>query len=380
MVVIHQSLAVNDRTGFCHVARKVGPSVFERIRHLKIGQKMQDLPEHLWHDSFKYYLKVDPDRKGGPNLRMIRLDPAHPSLTVTGFIFNKFVHPWEDRFVTPREAARLQDLPDDFRFSGPLTSVQRQVGNAVPVNLARAIARSIFGHAKAHNTLRNFPDQTKLPSLSLFSGIGAFDLGFSCGMNREQGMGFLPMTAVESDPDCCETMALNGFESLSPTDICQISDPKAFWLQKSGRSDIALVVGGPPCQAFSQAGKQKGTSDERGQLIFQFIRFVGALRPVYFVMENVANLQGVEGGRLYRRILQEFDLAGYRVNVGKLSATDFGTAQRRVRLIFLGVQKPWSLVDMPGPTHGCGEGDLFSALEPVKTVEQAFRGLPRLCA
>ncbi|MCA9959226.1 MAG: DNA cytosine methyltransferase, partial [Anaerolineales bacterium] len=91
-----------------HEPRKVGVDVQRRINALKIGQKMQDLPEELWHDSFRYYVKEDPDRKGGPNLRLIRLDPKEPSLTVTGYIFNKFVHPYEDRFITPREAARLQ--------------------------------------------------------------------------------------------------------------------------------------------------------------------------------------------------------------------------------------------------------------------------------
>ncbi|MFN7656620.1 MAG: sugar ABC transporter permease, partial [Dolichospermum sp.] len=88
-----------------HIARRVGEDVQKRINALKIGQKMQDLPEELWHESFKFYVKHDPNRQGGPNLRMIRLDPENPSLTVTGYIFNKFVHPYEDRFITVREAA-----------------------------------------------------------------------------------------------------------------------------------------------------------------------------------------------------------------------------------------------------------------------------------
>ena len=99
-----------------HITRRVGKEVQERIDTLKIGQKMQDLPEHLWHKSFRFYVKEDPTRVGGPNLRMIRLEPDKPSLTVTAFIFNKFVHPYENRFVTAREAARLQGFPDDLEF------------------------------------------------------------------------------------------------------------------------------------------------------------------------------------------------------------------------------------------------------------------------
>jgi DNA (cytosine-5)-methyltransferase 1 len=60
---------------FNHRMRKVNALVQRRIEALKIGQKMQDLPEDLWHESFRYYVKEDPDRKGSPNLRIIRLDP-----------------------------------------------------------------------------------------------------------------------------------------------------------------------------------------------------------------------------------------------------------------------------------------------------------------
>src|SRR5438477_9329603 len=120
-----------------HIARSVGPAVQQRIDKLGIGQKMQDLPEELWHESFRFYVKEDPTRQGGPNMRMIRLDPDKPSLTVTGYIFNKFVHPFEDRFITVREAARLQGFPDTLKFEGTLTSTQQQIGNAVPLPLAQ---------------------------------------------------------------------------------------------------------------------------------------------------------------------------------------------------------------------------------------------------
>lgn len=88
---------------------------------------------------------------------MIRLDPNEPSLTVTGFVFNKFVHPFEDRFITPREAARLQGFPDDLEFKGTLTSVQRQVGDAVPIELGEALFRSLTGFVqKIAPNMHNF--------------------------------------------------------------------------------------------------------------------------------------------------------------------------------------------------------------------------------
>ncbi|MFO0055974.1 MAG: DNA cytosine methyltransferase, partial [Dolichospermum sp.] len=155
-----------------HIARRVGEDVQKRINALKIGQKMQDLPEELWHESFKFYVKHDPNRQGGPNLRMIRLDPENPSLTVTGYIFNKFVHPYEDRFITVREAARLQGLPDDLQLQGTLTSSQLQVGNAVPVPLAKAVFQQLVKQAN----LLGFENRS-LKALSLFSGAVGMDIG-----------------------------------------------------------------------------------------------------------------------------------------------------------------------------------------------------------
>ncbi|MEI6606675.1 MAG: DNA cytosine methyltransferase, partial [Verrucomicrobiota bacterium] len=149
-----------------HIPRKVGADVQRRINALGVGEKMQDLPEELWHPSFRFYVKEDPNRKGGPNLRLIRLDPSKPSLTVTGYIFNKFVHPCEDRYITPREAARLQGFPDSWIFQGTLTSVQRQVGNAVPIPLARAVAQEMLKHGRVNKLFGSKRPQV----LSLFSG------------------------------------------------------------------------------------------------------------------------------------------------------------------------------------------------------------------
>ena len=154
-----------------HIARSVGEVVQQRINHLSIGQKMQDLPEELWHESFRFYVKEDPTRQGGPNLRMIRLDPKKPSLTVTGYIFNKFVHPFENRFVTVREAARLQGFPDTLKFKGTLTSTQQQIGNAVPIPLAKAVFTSVLQDAA-----RLGFNNKSLTAFSIFSGAGGMDI------------------------------------------------------------------------------------------------------------------------------------------------------------------------------------------------------------
>jgi DNA (cytosine-5)-methyltransferase 1 len=347
-----------------HIARKVGVDVQRRIDALKIGQKMQDLPEELWHDSFRFYVKEDPTRKGGPNLRLIRLDPLAPSLTVTAYIFNKFVHPFENRFISVREAARLQGFPDDLVFHGSLTATQQQVGNAVPVPLAQAVFRELTGHAKRYH------DTPHLEALSLFSGAGGMDIGAATNDVNIK-------VALEIMPEACETLR-NYFTTdcaVIQRDVSAVENVHEFWREHSDKPRPDLIFGGPPCQAFSQAGKQKGFDDDRGQMIAEFLRFVSILLPAYFVMENVANLRGVQNGRLYDGIISEMRSLGYNVSVHLLTATDYGTPQRRRRLFFVGCRIANApMMSAPEATHGELSG-LFG-LAPYATVGEAFRDLP----
>ena len=349
-----------------HIARRVGVDVQKRINALKIGQKMQDLPEELWHESFKFYVKHDPNRQGGPNLRMIRLDPEKPSLTVTGYIFNKFVHPYQDRFITVREAARLQGLPDDLQLQGTLTSSQLQVGNAVPVPLAKAVFQQLLKQAN----LLGFENRS-LTALSLFSGAGGMDIG------ADLTQGIETKVAVDNWGDACAT--LKGYFGdriqVIEQDISHITDPLSFWQNVSGEINKPdIIFGGPPCQAFSQAGKQRGLQDKNGGMIYEFLRFIECLQPNFFVMENVSNLKGLGGGKLYQEIWKNMINLGYNVSSGVLLAADFGTPQLRKRLFFIGCRKDIGSIDLPLPTHG-PKFELFGLL-PYLTVQEAFANLP----
>lgn len=332
---------------------------------------MQDLPEELWHASFRYYVKEDPNRKGGPNLRMIRLDPEQPSLTVTGFIFNKFVHPSEDRFITAREAARLQGFPDWYMFTGPLTSVQRQIGNAVPVQMARAIGSAIL---RKEREVHPTGDRT-LRVLSLFSGAGGLDLGFFA--NRCYGIDFEIDSCVEFDRDSCETLRYNfGAEAhnVIEGDIRSVRVPDL--LRGRSKTGFDVVIGGPPCQSFSQAGKQKGIDDNRGQLIRRVYTHGARIQSSIFRFENVSNLKSIGRGDLLRAVsLATYELSGYNCEVGVLSASDYGAPQKRRRLVILGSRKDLGTLSIPSPTHGIGPD-----LQPFTTVEDAFNGLPQLMA
>lgn len=353
-----------------HVARRVSCIVQKRLDALKIGQKMQDLPEELWHDSFKYYVKEDKNRKGGPNMRLIRLDPNKPSLTVTGFIFNKFEHPYENRYITVREAARLQGFPDDVEFKGTLTSTQQQVGNAVPVQLAK----SIFNHICRFENNRS---KKPVTAFSLFCGAGGMDIGAYQAKYDETVIH--TRLAIDSWQDACDTLEgyLGSKTKILVQDVCKISNSLKYWKENTGLPDKPdLIYGGPPCQAFSQAGKQKSIEDPRGLLIFQFLRFIEEIHPKYFVMENVSNIKSVNKGMLYKSILNKMDELGYNVSEKILCAADYGAPQKRNRAIFIGTDKCIGQVDIPHPTHS-ETPTLFGTL-PYVDVAEAFKGLPYL--
>lgn len=356
-----------------HVYRKVGELVQKRIDHLGIGHKMQDLPEELQHESFKFYVN-DPTRKGGPNMRIIRLNPERPSLTVTGFIFNKFVHPTENRYVTVREAARLQGFPDELEFVGSLTSTQRQVGNAVPVQLGKAVLGSVAATLRRNKAVQN----NVLTAMSLFSGAGGLDIGAE-GVH-ENGVTIETKLVTDLWHDACRTLKkyFGTRVAVVEQDLSQVADPVQFFREHTGSDQLPeIIYGGPPCQSFSQAGKQKGITDLRGSLVYDFLRCVETIKPKAFVMENVANMRGIEGGSVLATLVRSFKELGYNTDYKVLTASDYGSPQVRKRIFIVGIRSDIGKPSFPTPTHSA----MPSLLEAsCTTVGDAFAGLPEAVA
>lgn len=140
-----------------------------RARQLKPGQRMRDLPEELWHESYKrraYRRVMDGmpvEKRGGAPAGLRRLRMDEPSKAITGAAINEFIHPFEDRPLTVRECARIQTFPDDFVFVGSRRDRAQQIGNAVPPQFAEVIARSLL------RDLRGNTDGTNAGALLSFT-------------------------------------------------------------------------------------------------------------------------------------------------------------------------------------------------------------------
>jgi DNA (cytosine-5)-methyltransferase 1 len=327
-----------------HITREYTGIVLDRIKHLPPGGKMGDLPEHLQHDSF---VRTGEKNTGGPNMRLLRLEMDKPSLTVTAYIFNKFVHPVCDRYITPREAACLQDFPDDWTFVGRLGEVHHQVGNAVPVRLAEAVAHSVAQFLLSRGI------SGEIPVASYFCGAGGLDIGFEKASSPD--IFFRTKFCTDIDKACGCTVELNRPEwGFFLGDITEFSGEVV--LQHLGSQPL-VVIGGPPCQPFSVAGKQKATADPLGQLYRDYIEHVSILDPEIVVMENVYGLKQVKLSNVLREIETAFEEIGYKVRHKELMAADYGTPQLRRRLIFIATKGNNDFV-FPEETH-CAEENIF---------------------
>lgn len=133
-----------------HVAKPIEGLDLERAKSLKPGQCMRDLPENLWHESyrrraFRRVMDGTPSEcRGGAPFGLRRLRPDQPSKAITSGALRDFIHPHENRTFTLRECARLQTFPDDFVFAGSKADRMLIIGNAVPPLLAEHIARHLL--------------------------------------------------------------------------------------------------------------------------------------------------------------------------------------------------------------------------------------------
>ena len=246
--------------------------------------------------------------------------------------------------------------------------------------------------------------------LSLFSGAMGLDLGL------EQSGSFEIIACIEKDSTCCDTIQLNQRNGrLSPKlqviegDLSQLSPKETLQKLNITANEIDVIVGGPPCQSFSTAGKRGTIQDPRGTLLWDFLRFVEHIKPKFFLMENVRGLLSAalkhrpiaerpdKGGpplsqeeepgsvvRLFSKDLASIKGNGYHLDIFEVNSVNYGAPQIRERVLFIG--NKYNLeIDFPNPTHGFADDEspkspqlnLFDKqqLLPWKTLGDAISDL-----
>lgn len=159
--------------------------------------------------------------------------------------------------------------------------------------------------------------------ISLFSGCGGLDLGF-------EKAGFSIPIANEFDKTIWKTFEVNHPNTrLIKGDIRNIKE-------EDFPDNIDGIIGGPPCQSWSEAGSLRGIDDARGQLFYEYIRILKNKQPKFFLAENVSGMLANRHSEAVKNIIKLFEECGYEVSITLVNAKDYGVAQERKRVFYIG--------------------------------------------
>ena len=162
--------------------------------------------------------------------------------------------------------------------------------------------------------------------ISLFSGCGGLDLGF-------ERAGFEIPVANEFDSTIWST-----FEANHPNTILIKGDIRKI-RESDFPDDIDGIIGGPPCQSWSEAGSLRGIEDARGQLFYEYIRILKEKQPKFFLAENVSGMLANRHSEAVENIVNMFRECGYNVSITLVNAKDYGVAQERKRVFYIGFRE-----------------------------------------
>ncbi len=288
-----------------------------------------------------------------------RLKNDEPSFTISTY-FNRmwnwtFIHPNQDRLISIREWARLQSFPDNFILKWTKTSQYKQVWNAVPVLLWRAVAESI----KEHTTNNNIID--------LFSGIGWLSKWFHMEW-------FKTIWSIEIDKHIHSTFIHNNWEKKSfiNWDIT-LPEIKESLIKELKWKKVWVIVWWPPCQWFSLAWLRID-NDPRNKLFLEYVHIVKELQPEVFIMENVPWILSMNKWKDFEAIINEFKNIWYHVNsVFKLNAQEYWVPQKRKRIFVIWTKNDIK-IDPPKPLFW------HEWLPSPITVQEAIWSLPIIWA
>jgi DNA (cytosine-5)-methyltransferase 1 len=207
-----------------------------------------------------------------------------------------------------------------------------------------------------------------LTVIDLFSGAGGLSEGF-------RHAGFDILAANDADEDAAQTFrAAHPYTNFIDGPIQGITTDHLLAAGGLKKGELDVLIGGPPCQAFSVYNHQRGFHDERSGLFREYLRIVKGLMPKMVVMENVTGITSLGEGQAVTEIHRKLGKLGFHVEHAILKAEEFGIPQQRRRIFFIG-SRDAERIEWPEPTYGPA-GNLF--FRPFVTVKEAIGDLPAL--
>jgi DNA (cytosine-5)-methyltransferase 1 len=336
----------------------------EMIRAIPIGGNWKNIPHSIPSRRLDQIRESFARGEGSRSTYYGRLRPDAPSYTINTYFTRPgngcHIHYDQDRVLSHREAARLQSFPDRFAFAGSRADVATQVGNAVPPLLAYQVAMQL-GEPGVF--------------VDLFAGAGGLALGFTWA-------GWKPLVANDISTRFLQTYADNVHRDVVPGDIREpgVADEvvlrtKAAYAEWA--SSRLIVLGGPPCQGFSTAGRMRSVDDERNHLFRDYRGLIDRLEPDLFLFENVPGLLNMDRGRVFEMICSILGERTSDLAVWTLRGEQFAVPQRRTRVFIVGTRE----VQAPAPPTPVTAYPKDSSDEAVTpSVAEAIGDLPALVA
>lgn len=216
---------------------------------------------------------------------------------------------------------------------------------------------------------------SKLPIISLFTGAGGMDIGL-------ENAGFKTVACVENDKDCIATIQYNRKEwnpfistekkekrqviKRAAGDIKMIDAEELLLHAGLKKGEAALVVGGAPCQPYSNIGKKLGKNDQKnGDLFLEFVRIVKGVSPHGFIFENVSGIAHEKHQEVINYMKSNLAGLGYKLTFSILNAADYGVPQKRERFFLIGLKKAKRNPALPLPTNYRSENDLNNFIKKL---------------
>ncbi len=236
-------------------------------------------------------------------------------------------------------------------------------------------------------------DKHKYNIISIFSGAMGLDLGLEkAGLNVA--------VCVEMDKLACQTIRTNSQIPVIEGDINNVTKKQILNSAKLTSEDIFAIVGGPPCQAFSTAGKRLSLQDFRGNAIIRYLQIIEEISPEYFILENVrgilstplnivpfeyekeySHIVDMQGSMIYF-LWNEFNKLGYSLSFTLFNSANYGVPQARERVIIFGSKR--GRIPLPSPTHsqtgketGSKWTPLKNAIQDIKNIEHNYLEIPQ---
>lgn len=208
--------------------------------------------------------------------------------------------------------------------------------------------------------------------VDLFCGCGGLSTGLlDAGIDVRLGVDF--------DAPSIATFDLNHAPRGSTSLRADVRELTGGRLVELAGAPVELLVGGPPCQPFSVAGKRRALADHRGDLVFEFVRLLSETQAAAYIFENVPNLASVANGEVLADLIVAFEEVGYTATPRVLFAADYGVPQMRKRLFIVGTREHGEIPMPPRVTHGPPDTLLAGVeLEPYVTAREAVEDLPNV--